>query len=162
MIAARRVPCLMPCSETIVDTQTRKPGPTGSTVTKPAPSIGRYVSISYLVQYLMPVYSIPKKWKWTGEAFIDVEEGKAHRLCNISLYDMTEALPTGLRFSVCLSAADSIRLGKLYEVPELYMILRSCIQVQQFVKIGPSEDMDAEAVNALAAHLRSKRSVSLK
>lgn len=130
-------------------------------MTKPTPSIGRYVSIYYLAQSLIPFHSIPKKWKWTGEAFIDVEEGKAHRLCNVSLYDMTEALPTGLRFSVCLSAADSIRLGKLHEVPELYMILRSTVQVHQFIKVGPSEDADAEVVNTLAAHLRARRSVSL-
>ncbi|KZT74733.1 hypothetical protein DAEQUDRAFT_4099 [Daedalea quercina L-15889] len=133
-----------PMDEMTAEPPARRPAPapsTATTTTKPT-GLGR----------------IPKKWKWTGEAFIDVEEGRAQRLCNVVLSDMTEPLPTGLRFSVCLSSADSIRFGKLHDVADLYMIARACGQVQQFVKFGPSEGSDTDAFNTLAIHLRSERS----
>ncbi|TFY59615.1 hypothetical protein EVJ58_g5677 [Rhodofomes roseus] len=129
-----------PMDETAMEPPIRKPAPIASSSAKPT-ALGR----------------IPKKWKWTGEVFIEVEEGRAQRLCNMSLWDATDPRPNGLRFSICLNAVDSIRLGKLHEAADIYMILRSCIQVQQFAKLGPGEDSDDDAVVALAAHLRARR-----
>ncbi|KAH9937573.1 uncharacterized protein B0H18DRAFT_1113390 [Fomitopsis serialis] len=129
-----------PMDETAAEPPLRGPVPTASSASKP------------------PIGRIPKKWKWTGEVFIEVEEGRAQRICNIALSDATEPRPNGLRFSICLDPVDSVRLGKLYEVADIYMILRSCTQVQQFAKLGPGKDSDADAVTALAAHLKTKRS----
>lgn len=100
---------------------------------------------------------IPKKWKWTGEVFVEVEAGKAQRLCNVTMSDATDPRPNGLRFSICLTT-DSIRLQKIYGVADFYMVMQACSPVQQFAKVGPQDDGDAEALKAFTSYLRRRRS----
>ncbi|CCM02177.1 uncharacterized protein FIBRA_04256 [Fibroporia radiculosa] len=100
---------------------------------------------------------IPKKWRWSGELFIDIDNGKGQRLCNIALYDATDPRPNGLRFSVCFVSVDSIRLGRMHNVPELYLLLNSSTPVQQFAKLGHQEEEDADALRTLASYMRRQR-----
>ncbi|KAL6304196.1 hypothetical protein BKA93DRAFT_784313 [Sparassis latifolia] len=92
---------------------------TNTIATTKQPSIGR----------------IPKKWKWSGELFLDINPEKADLLCTITLHDATDPLPNGLRFSICL-------------------ILQACTQVQQFAKLSHREQEDEASLTTLANYMR--------
>ncbi|KAI0936045.1 hypothetical protein AcV5_004288 [Taiwanofungus camphoratus] len=100
---------------------------------------------------------IPKKWKWLGELFINVDSDRAEHLCNVSLFDPTDPRPNGLRFSICLNSVDSMRFNELHNIADLHLILGACAPVQQFAKLGPQGDADADAIRTLMAYMRRRR-----
>ena len=103
---------------------------------------------------------IPKKWKWAGDIFVDVNPDRAERLCSATLSEPSDPRPGGLRLSILLGSVDSLRLAKLYNVHDLYLLLRACDTVQQFAKFGPQSDADADAMKTLTAHMERLRLVS--
>ncbi|EMD41671.1 hypothetical protein CERSUDRAFT_110243 [Gelatoporia subvermispora B] len=94
------------------------------------------------------------KFQWTGDLFIDVNQDKAERLCNVKLSCITNPRPGGLRFNVCFRAADSLRLQKLHPVADLYLLLRACTTVQQLAKIEIQSDDDKEGFSAVLAYMQ--------
>ncbi|KAH9947673.1 hypothetical protein B0H21DRAFT_316591 [Amylocystis lapponica] len=99
---------------------------------------------------------IPKRWKWMGDLYIDVSPERAERICTAVLSDPSEPRPNGLRFSICLDSVDSLRLAKLYNVHDVFMLLRACDPVQQFAMLGSQTDDDAGMFKTFAAHLKRK------
>ncbi|KAI0374422.1 hypothetical protein BV20DRAFT_1041377 [Pilatotrama ljubarskyi] len=102
-----------------------------------------------------PLPRIGKKWRWSGEMFIDVSREKAERVCEITLHDPTDPLPNGLRFSICMKG-DSIRLSAFHDIASLPIFLEACARVQQFAKVTPSEDKDADAVKQIAVYMMKR------
>lgn len=84
---------------------------------------------------------------------MEVGPDKAERLCNIILSEATEPRPNGDRFSLVLASADSIRMKKLHNVRDLWLILRGCNAVQQYAKVTHQEDTDATALRALSDYM---------
>ncbi|KAI0639158.1 hypothetical protein C8Q77DRAFT_1079774 [Trametes polyzona] len=99
-----------------------------------------------------PLPRIPKKWKWSGEMFMDVSHDRAERVCDITLHDATEPLPNGLRFSICLKG-DSVRLSAFHDIASLPLFLDACARVQQFARVAPQEPKDANAVKQIAIYM---------
>ncbi|RPD81739.1 hypothetical protein L226DRAFT_541401 [Lentinus tigrinus ALCF2SS1-7] len=95
---------------------------------------------------------IQKKWKWTGDLFMDVSREKAERVCSVLLSDSTDPLPNGLRFSICLTG-DSIRLSALFHLASLPNFLLASTRVQQFAKVGPAEETDADAIKQIGVYM---------
>ncbi|KAI0786050.1 hypothetical protein C8Q75DRAFT_721920, partial [Abortiporus biennis] len=101
---------------------------------------------------------IPKKWKWSGELYLENGANKADRLCRIEMLDSTEARPGGVRLSTCLqSSVESVRLKKLHYISDIYMVLPACAAVQQFCKISHHEDADMKPLQTLEAYMVRKR-----
>lgn len=90
---------------------------------------------------------------------MDVSREKAERVCEITLHDPTEPLPNGLRFSICLKG-DSIRLSAFQDMSSLPLFLEACTRVQQFAKVGPLQDKDADATKQLAIFMMKRAFVS--
>ncbi|KAI8995359.1 hypothetical protein BD414DRAFT_435102 [Trametes punicea] len=98
---------------------------------------------------------ISKKWRWSGDMFMDVSRDRAERVCGITLHDPTDHLPNGLRFSICLKE-DSIRLSPFHELSCLPIFLDACQRVQQFAKLGPRGDEDASVVKEIATYMMKR------
>ncbi|TFK90228.1 hypothetical protein K466DRAFT_574381 [Polyporus arcularius HHB13444] len=96
---------------------------------------------------------IQKKWKWTGDLFIDVSRDRAERVCSVLLSDSTDPLPNGLRFSICLTG-DSIRLSAFHDLASLPVFLLASTRVQQFAKVGPAEETDADALKQIGIYMK--------
>ncbi|KAI0824082.1 hypothetical protein BC628DRAFT_1379753 [Trametes gibbosa] len=105
----------------------------------------------------IPLPRIGKKWRWSGELFMDVSPDKAEQVCEITLHDPTEPLPNGLRFSICVKG-DSLRFSAFHDISSLPLFLEACARVQQFAKVGPHEDKDTDAVTQLGIYM-TKRSL---
>ena len=88
---------------------------------------------------------------------MDVNYETAERVCDISLSEPTEPLPNGLRFSICMPQ-DGLRFSAFYPIHALPMFLQACAPAQQFAKVGPMEDKDAQAVSQLTTFM-NKRSL---
>ena len=86
---------------------------------------------------------------------MDVSRNRAERLCEVTLSEPSEPLPNGLRFSICLTS-DSIRLSAFQSLASLPLFLLASTRPQQFSKIGPMEDKDADAVKQLGTYMRNK------
>ena len=86
---------------------------------------------------------------------MDVSRNRAERLCEVTLSEPSEPLPNGLRFSICLTS-DSIRLSAFQSLASLPLFLLASTRPQQFAKIGPMEDKDADAVKQLGTYMRNK------
>ncbi|EIW64911.1 uncharacterized protein TRAVEDRAFT_140212 [Trametes versicolor FP-101664 SS1] len=102
-----------------------------------------------------PLPRIAKKWRWSGEMFMDVSRERAERVCEISLHDPTEPLPNGLRFSICVKG-DSLRLSAFHDIASLPVFLEACTRVQQFAKVAPQEDKDTDAIKQLAIYMMKR------
>ncbi|CAL1696456.1 unnamed protein product [Somion occarium] len=100
---------------------------------------------------------IPKKWKWTGELYMDTGHDMATKLCSITLSDPTEPKPQGLRLNICLSTADSIRFKKLHDAPDLPTMLQASEPVQQFCRVTHKEAEDLNALKTLQTYMTKKR-----
>ncbi|PIL29610.1 hypothetical protein GSI_08247 [Ganoderma sinense ZZ0214-1] len=98
---------------------------------------------------------IQKKWKWTGDLFIDVSRDRAERLCEIMLSEPTEPLPGGLRFNICLTG-ENIRLSAFHNLSFLHLFLLASARAQQFAKLTPAGDKDADAIKQLGAFMKSR------
>ena len=84
---------------------------------------------------------------------MDASEEKAEHICEILLSDSTEPLPNGLRFTICLTG-DNIRLSAFYDLGSLPLMLLASTRPQQFAKLGPREEKDADAVKALGTYMK--------
>ncbi|OSD05970.1 hypothetical protein PYCCODRAFT_1065885 [Trametes coccinea BRFM310] len=98
---------------------------------------------------------IAKKWRWSGDMYMDVSRERSEKVCGIALHDPTEPLPNGLRFSICLKE-DDIRLSAFRELSELPIFLEACQRVQQFAKVGPRGDEDGDAVKQLGVYMMKR------
>jgi hypothetical protein len=112
-----------------------------------------------LILELTSLNRIAKKWKWTGELFIDIDQDKSERLCEIILTDATDYFLEGLRLHILLEPLDSIRFGKLHDISELGVILPACKPSEQVARLGPQNEKDAPALKCLASYLESKQQV---
>ena len=90
---------------------------------------------------------------------MDVSRDRAERVCEVLLSDSTEPLPNGLRFSICLTG-DSIRLSAFHALESMHLLLSASSRAQQFAKLGPLEDKDADAVKHLGLYMRKQNMVS--
>ncbi|KAI0359145.1 hypothetical protein OH77DRAFT_1502266 [Trametes cingulata] len=102
-----------------------------------------------------PLPRIGKKWRWSGDIFMDVSRDKAERVCEVTLHDPTDSLPNGLRFSICLKG-DSIRLSAFHDIVSLPLFLEACARVQQFAKVSPKEDKDVAAIKQIAMFMMKR------
>ncbi|KAM5538264.1 hypothetical protein V8D89_008151 [Ganoderma adspersum] len=98
---------------------------------------------------------IQKKWKWTGDLFVDVSRDRAERVCEIMLSEPTEPLPGGLRFNICLTG-ENIRLSAFHDLSSLHLFLLASARAQQFAKLTPAGNKDADAVKQLGAFMRRR------
>lgn len=105
---------------------------------------------------------IPKKWKWSGELFLDVTRDSAERLCNVTLTDSTDHLAEGLRFSVLFSSMDSVRLKRMHGIVDVEWLLQACTTVQQLAKMIPQNEKDTDSLAVLAKHMAKKQTVRIK
>lgn len=53
-----------------------------------------------------------------------------------------------------------MRFNELHNIADLHLILGACAPVQQFAKLGPQGDADADAIRTLMAYMRRRRAVS--
>ncbi|KAI0336075.1 hypothetical protein GY45DRAFT_1342187 [Cubamyces sp. BRFM 1775] len=102
-----------------------------------------------------PLPRIGKKWKWSGQMFMDATEERAERVCSILLHDPTEPLPNGLRFSICLRD-DAVRFSAFLNLASLPLLLDACTRVQQFAKVAPAADDDADALRQLGIYMMKR------
>lgn len=103
---------------------------------------------------------IPKKWKWTGDLFIDTGD-HAERVCSVILSDATDPTQTtGLRLSFIFSSLDSIRFDKLLNVPDLDCILPASGPVQQLARISAESSKDDTSINNLATVMEKMQQVN--
>ncbi|KAK7694392.1 hypothetical protein QCA50_001578 [Cerrena zonata] len=117
-----------------------------------APSISQAPKVIQPVQNPM-ASRIPKKWKWSGELYMDTNEDSATKLCNISLTEPTEPRPGGLRINLCLTSTDSLRFKKLHNVWDLSTMLQASEAVQQFCRVIPKESDDADPLKTLHTYM---------
>ncbi|KAI0343935.1 hypothetical protein BDW22DRAFT_1327569, partial [Trametopsis cervina] len=93
---------------------------------------------------------IPKKWKWTGELYMEAGPDRADRLCNVALSDPTDPLPRGLRLSVVYNPDVSmLRLQKFHDISDLYILLQACSTVQQCCKVSHAAEEDFDAISTV-------------
>jgi hypothetical protein len=102
---------------------------------------------------------ISKKWKWTGELFVDVEPAKAERLCDVVLTDATDHPPEGLRLNILFSTLSFIRFRKLCGVFHLDLILDACKPSEQVARLGPQDEKDAGVLKALVSRMSAHKQV---
>ena len=75
--------------------------------------------------------------------------------------DETTPRPNGLRINICYSADTSVlRLQKFHNVSDVATILRACGPVQQYCKLSPQNEVDADALKIITAWMARKRLVS--
>ncbi|TBU35002.1 hypothetical protein BD311DRAFT_649012 [Dichomitus squalens] len=98
---------------------------------------------------------IQKKWKWTGDLFMDVSRNRAERVCEVLISEATDPQPNGLRFSICLSG-ENIRLSAFHELSCLHTFLLASTRVQQFAKLGSASDKDADALLQLGIFMQKR------
>ncbi|KAI9066660.1 hypothetical protein FKP32DRAFT_1565322, partial [Trametes sanguinea] len=98
---------------------------------------------------------ITKKWRWSGDMYMDVSRDRSERVCAIELHDPTEHLPKGFRFSICLKV-DHIRLSAFRELAELPVFLEACQRAQQFAQVGPQGAEDTDAVKQLGVYMMKR------
>ncbi|KAH7914492.1 hypothetical protein BJ138DRAFT_386616 [Hygrophoropsis aurantiaca] len=107
-----------------------------------------------------PTARIPKKFKWSGELFTDTASGLAERLCEVAMKDPSDP-KDGVRISLLVSPLDSLRIHKLYTIPQLNAVFRACDGAKQFAKMGPASEKDSEAVTLFTRHMLTKRQVAV-
>ncbi|KZT21687.1 hypothetical protein NEOLEDRAFT_1181525 [Neolentinus lepideus HHB14362 ss-1] len=105
-------------------------------------------------------YRIPKKWKWTGDLFLQSDVDKAERFCQVALTDTTDHLQDGLRFSICFASVDSLRLKKLLDVADLDTLLSSCTRPQQMAKLAPQGQADTKPLETLTNFMLKRKKIS--
>ena len=103
---------------------------------------------------------IQKKWKWSGQIFIDASRDKAEHVCDISLTDVTEPLANGLRFSIC-TPEGAIRFSSFHQLHAFPMFLQACSPTQQFAKVEPKEDKDVEPLKQLTVFMNKRALVKI-
>ena len=86
---------------------------------------------------------------------MDVRRDRAERMCEIMLSEPTEPIPGGLRFSICLTG-ENIRLSAFYDLSSLHLFLLASARAQQFAKLTPAGDKDADAVKQLGAFMKRR------
>ncbi|CDO70283.1 hypothetical protein BN946_scf184942.g83 [Trametes cinnabarina] len=111
--------------------------PTGSS--KPKPQLPR----------------ITKKWRWSGDLFMDISRERSERVCAITLHDPTEPLPNGLRFSILLKD-DNLHLSAFHDLTRLPLFLDACQRPQQFAQVGHLTAEDSDAVKQLAFYMMKR------
>lgn len=92
--------------------------------------------------------------------FMDTSEERAERVCSITLHDPSEPLPNGLRFSICLRD-DTVRFSAFHDLAFLPLLLDACTRVQQFARVGPAADDDAEALKQLGIYMLKRSLVRI-
>lgn len=102
---------------------------------------------------------IPKKWKWSGDLFMNTTPDNAEKLCTVVLSDATDSPLDNLRFSVLFSSMDSIRFTRLLNVGDLAAIQPSCKPVQQLAKLVAENSSDEHVVGSLATFMDKNRQV---
>ncbi|EKM60867.1 uncharacterized protein PHACADRAFT_204012 [Phanerochaete carnosa HHB-10118-sp] len=109
----------------------------------------------------LPQTRIPKKWQWGGELYMETARNRAipaARLCNISLSEPTEPRPGGIRLNLCCTAEIStLRLEKLHDITDVYLLLRACAPIQQHCKVSHRAIEDEATFNAFATYLSRRR-----
>ena len=75
--------------------------------------------------------------------------------------EVSDLRPNGLPLKICLADVSSIRLKKLLDVSDLYIVLPACAAVTQFCKLGPTGADDADAFKQLKEYMQRKRLVSM-
>ena len=106
------------------------------------------------------ICSVPKKWTWQGELYMEVGADRADRICNVSLSDPTDARPMGLRLDILYTSEVSVlRLKKFYEMTDLYMILQACAPLQQCCKVSYAAQGDFDAMTTLGGWMARKNQV---
>ncbi|KAI0094587.1 hypothetical protein BDY19DRAFT_913567 [Irpex rosettiformis] len=116
-------------------------------------------SIAGAVAKKVPVFNLgfTKKWGWHGELYIEAGPDRADRLCNVSLSELTDARPMGLRLDILYTSDVSVlRLKKFHEMTDLYMLLRACAPVQQCCKVSHAAEGDFETITTLSAWMTRK------
>ncbi|TDL28823.1 hypothetical protein BD410DRAFT_781374 [Rickenella mellea] len=106
-------------------------------------------------QQTIPVKQLKfeKKWKWTGELFVDIGVQKAERLCEVSVDEPSEHVTNGFRLNMIFNDMDSIRLTKVYTKPELSVILEGLRRVDQCAKVSEHKEADKEAFQNFVNYL---------
>lgn len=103
---------------------------------------------------------VGKKWKWTGELYMELSPDRADRLCNITLSEPTDPRPRGLRLSVLYDTDVSLlRLQKFHNLADLYQLLRACAPVQQCAKVSHASESDLQALSTLGAWMSRRTQV---
>jgi hypothetical protein len=118
------------------------------------------VGLTHLTDFDHWLCRIPKKWKWSGELFVDVARNSAERLCYVTLTDSSDHLAEGLRFSVLFSSMDSLRLKKMHGLVDVEWLLQACSPIQQFAKMIPQDEKDTSSFTSLVKHMAKKQMVS--
>lgn len=104
-------------------------------------------------------FRIPKKWKWTGDLFLNNTPDHAEKLCTVVLSDATDSSPDSLRFSILFASMDSIRFTKLLNVGDLAAVLPACKPTQQLAKLRADSNSDADTIRSLATFMDKNRQV---
>ncbi|KAI0271558.1 hypothetical protein BC834DRAFT_860173 [Gloeopeniophorella convolvens] len=105
--------------------------------------------------------TIPKKFKWSGELYINTTKGQGERICNVLLSDSTDGPPERLRFSICYNASVSLlRLEKLFTLVELDSLRPALLSPSEIAKLGPESDTDAQPLATLYSYMTSRKLVS--
>lgn len=86
---------------------------------------------------------------------MDTSRDKAERVCEVMLSEPTEPLPGGLRFNICL-AGENIRLSAFHHLSTLHLFLQASARAQQFAKLTPAGDKDADAVKHLGMFMQRR------
>ncbi|EIW86421.1 hypothetical protein CONPUDRAFT_133856 [Coniophora puteana RWD-64-598 SS2] len=107
-----------------------------------------------------PLKRIPKKWKWTGDLFVDQPDGTATKLCQVSLSEVVDA-GTGNHFSVLLSGVDSLRIRNLLGTKDMIPMIRGCKECQQVVKLENVEASEGRNVTNLSKSMAKDSKVAL-
>jgi hypothetical protein len=103
--------------------------------------------------------SLLMSWTWAGELFLDIDQDKADRLCEVTLTDTTDFLPEGLRLHILFSSLDSIRFQKLYNFADLDQILPAFKPSEQVARLGPQNENDIAPLTSLKRHMELKQRV---
>lgn len=102
-------------------------------------------------------------WKWEAELLMATGPTQEERICKIYMADATSPLPNGLRLSICYNDTSSakLHLQKLHSVSDVFILLRACSPIQQYCKILPQSDKDANSLKALSSYMTRRREVSV-
>lgn len=100
--------------------------------------------------------SSPKKWHWAGAFCVNTTEDHVERLCNVTLYILTD--PTD--FCRFFDFLDAIRLTRVLDVADLDTILPSCGLVSQLAKLEGETGRDEYVLDSLVTFMGRKQQVS--
>lgn len=106
---------------------------------------------------------IPKKWSWTGDLFLDQEDGRelCYHVSLIEAVDAKNATSESLKLSYCFTSAESFRVTRLHSISNMDAIMLGCQNPSQFAKMTAKDDASQE-LEMLARHMHKNRMVSSK